>query len=208
MAGCPASDPSVVSAAPSRHEVGRRRQGLAARLDAVAENLRLGRRETPQRFIPLARACIAEPAKADGLVRFLVNDVLAEAVADESCAAAVRELLDRVRCAVERPSTDRTHSIVALGPAILAAAPRRHHRRSVHGHGWIAPDRRLLFLRAMLDDATGRSGRPSGNWYALWLAAAYAMSEYEVDHFETRGPVVEARVRRLARCAEALFGPA
>ncbi|QYU69426.1 hypothetical protein J4558_04585 [Leptolyngbya sp. 15MV] len=198
----------MLSAAQPAHQVFRRRPGVAARLDAVAENLRQGRRETPQRFIPLARACIAEPAKSDDLVRFPDNDVLAEAAAEESCTPAVRELVDRMRCAVEQPGTDRTHSVIALGPEILAAAPRRRHRRSVHGHGWIASDRRLLFLRAVLDDATGRSRRPRGSWYALWLATAYAMSEYETDHFEMHGPVVEARVRRLARCAGALFGPA
>lgn len=208
MAGRPASDPSVLSAAPPRHEVGRRRPGLSTRLDAVAESLGHGGRETPQRFIPLARACIAESAKADDLVRFLVSDVMGEAAADESCPPGVRDLLGRLRSAVEQPIADRTRSIIALGPEILAAAPRRRHRRSVHGHGWIASDRRLLFLRAVLDDATGRCRRPCGSWYALWLATAYAMSEYETDRFDMRGPVVEARVRRLARCAEALFGPA
>jgi hypothetical protein len=208
MAGRSASDPSVRSAAQTAHRAVRQRPGIAARLDAVAENLRQGRRETPQRFVPLARACIAEPAKSDDLVRFLVNDVLVEAAADASCTPAVRELVDRMRCAVEHPRTDRTPSVIALGPEILAAAPRRRHRRSVHGHGWIASDRRLLFLRAVLDDATDRSRRPRGGWYALWLATAYAMSEYETDHFEMRGPLVEARIRRLARCAEALFGAA
>jgi hypothetical protein len=208
MAGRSASDPSVLSGTQPAHQFVRRRPGVAARLDAVAENLRQGRRETPQRFIPLARACIAEPARSDDLVRFLVNDVLAEAAADESCTPAVRELVDRMRCAVEQASTDRTHSVIALGPEILAVAPRRRHRRSVHGHGWITSDRRLLFLRAVLDDAIGRSSRPRSSWYGLWLATAYAMSEYETDHFEMRGPVVEARVRRLARCAEILLGPA
>ncbi|MBR0682855.1 hypothetical protein GXW74_20345 [Roseomonas eburnea] len=198
----------MLSAAQTAHRAVRRRPGIAARLDAVAENLRQGRRETPQRFIPLARACIAEPARSDDLVRFLIDDVAAEAAADASCTPAVRALVDRMLCAVEQPSPDRTRSIIALGPEILAAAPRRRHRRSVHGHGWITADRRLLFLRAVFDEATGRSGRPRGRWYALWLATAYAMSEYETDHFEMRGPIVEARVRRLTRCAEVLLGPA
>ena len=172
---------------------------IAARLDMVAENLRLGLRETPQRFIPLAWACFARPGASDALVRFLVNDVTVEAADDASCPPAVRDLLGRFWTANERTDADRTPSIVALGPEILAAVPRRRRRRNIHSHGQIASDRRLLFLRAMLDHQVGREGRPSGGVFELVYGTAYAVSEYATDHFEMRGPAVEARVRRLSR---------
>lgn len=80
---------------------------------------------------------------------------------------------------------------------VLALAPRRRRRRSIHRHGKIALDRRLLLARAILDDAEWW-GRDDAAWYTLWLVTSYAMSDYNRDHFVTQGPNVERRVRRLA----------
>lgn len=169
-----------------------------ARLLWVADNLAAGRRETPQRFIPVAvHAARRGVAGRTALLRFLLADTLAEAESDGGCCPGVLDLLRRTSAAVDGHQTLGAAALAALGPAILALAPRRRRRRSVHCHGQITTDRRLLLLRAVLDDsADWTKGRPA--WHHLWLATAYAAAGYERDHFVLLGPAVERRVRRLA----------
>lgn len=175
--------------------------GLAGRLHRVAGNLAAGRRETPQRLIPLAAAIARSGEARLRLVRFLLAAALAEAEGDASCSPAVFDLLRRTSAAVARCEPTNVTPLQEVGAEVLAAAPRLHRRRSIHCHGQVASDRRLLLLRAVLDDSEAWSH--DGGWYTLWLAAAYAMSDYDHDHFVMLGPLVAARIGRLARWVEA-----
>lgn len=170
---------------------------LAARLERVADNLAAGRRETPQRFIPVARYAAEDAQRRLALVRFLLADALAEAPEEGEHSAAALTLLARIASAVGTEGDADTTAVCGLEGNVLALAPRIGRRRSTHCHGRIAADRRLLLARAVLDDARCW-GRDEVVWYTLWLAVSYAVSDYDRDHFVTLGPCVERRVRRLA----------
>jgi hypothetical protein len=176
---------------------------LAARLERVAENLAAGRRETPQRFIPVARHAAEDARLRLALVRFLLADALTEAAEEGEHSAMALALLARIAEAVGTEGDADLAALRALRDEVMALAPRRRRRRSIHCHGKITVDRRLLLARAVLDDAEAW-GRDGAGWYTLWLAASYAVSDYDRDHFVTVGPHVERRVRRLA----AWFGAA
>ncbi|MCB4825132.1 hypothetical protein [Roseicella aerolata] len=164
----------------------------------MADNLAAGRRETPQRFIPVARHAAEDGRRRLALVRLLLSDALTEACEEGEYSATALALLARVAAAVgsEGDEVDVT-ALRGLEGDVLALAPRIGRRRSIHCHGRIAADRRLLLARAVLDDAKAW-GRDGAAWYTLWLAISYAVSDYERDHFVTLGPRVERRVRRLA----------
>ena len=170
---------------------------LAARLDRVADNLAAGRRETPQRFIPVARHGAEDPRRLLALVRFLLADALAEAAEEGDHSATALALLARIAGAVGSEGPADATALRGLEGKVLALAPRIGRRRSIHCHGRIAADRRLLLARAVVDDASTWR-RDGAGWYTLWLAASYAVSDYDRDHFLMLGPRVEGRVRRLA----------
>ena len=165
---------------------------LAQRLSRVAEHLAAGRRETPQRFIPIATHATRHQ-RARPLLSFLLNDAATHAQTDPACTPPTRTLLTQaaLRIATDGPNwhSDFTH---ALGPAIQAAAPQTHRRRHIHCHGWTTPDRRLLLLRTVLNHGA------NPDRYDLTIATAYAMSNYDYDHFEMTGPAVATRIHRLA----------
>ena len=126
---------------------------LAARLDRVADNLAAGRRETPQRFIPVARHGAEDAERRLALVRFLLADALAYAAEEGEHAATALALLARLADAVGVQGEADMTALRGLESEVLALAPRIGRRRSIHCHGRIADDRRLLLARAVLDDA-------------------------------------------------------
>lgn len=73
---------------------------LVARLEHVADNLSAGHRETPQRFIPVARHAAEDAWRRLALVRFLLADVLSEASEEGEHSAAALALLARFASAV------------------------------------------------------------------------------------------------------------
>jgi hypothetical protein len=170
---------------------------LAARLERMADNLAAGRRETPQRLIPVARHAAEDARRRLALLRFLLADALTEATEEGEHSATALALLARIAEAVGMEGEAEFPALRALRAEVEALAPRRRRRRSIHCHGKITVDRRLLLARAVLDDAEAW-GRDGAVWYTLWLAASYAVSDYDRDHFVTLGPRVERRVRRLA----------
>jgi hypothetical protein len=189
---------------PPRH----RRGPVAARLFAVADRLAEGRRETPQRLHALAHHAARAPEMLDALLGFLLAETIAE-TGPEAGDAALRDLLERVARAVAAGGTDPADELGDLVAEVATLAPRRRRRRHVHCHGNIASDRRLLLLRAVLDIPAARAGPHLE--YVVWLALAYAVSDYDHDHFEMIGPRVERRLRRLAAWVAAwpgLDGPA
>ncbi len=146
----------------------------------------------------MARHAAEDGRRRLALVRFLLSDALTEACEEGAYSATALTLLARIAAAVgsEGDEVDVT-ALRGLESDVLALAPRIGRRRSIHCHGRIATDRRLLLARAVLDDAKAW-GRDGGGWYTLWLAISYAVSNYDRDHFVTLGPCVERRVRRLA----------
>lgn len=163
----------------------RPRASIADKLIAASDRLAAGLRETPQRFFPLAIAACRDDTVREKLVRHLLQTALSDAEADMSCPADVRDLLRNVAAAPD---------IRAFGADILALTPRQRYRRNRHSHSEVARHRYLLMLRAMLWDA--EAARKEA-WFLTW-AVAYAVSDYNADHFVFIGPEPERRLRRLA----------
>ncbi len=183
----------------------RRGHGMALpqRLRMMAIRLEAGLRETPQRFIPLAFhiARIDEAARRRFL-HFLVSDVQREAFASSTCPPAVLYLLARARHVVADASPECDERRRTLADDILAEEAPRRGRRHIHCHGAITSDRRLLFLRSAVSPDEADAFVPM----ALWRTIAYAMSDYDVDHFVMRGAHIAVRVRALAAWVEREIG--
>ena len=179
----------------------RRGHGMALpqRLRMMAVRLDAGLRETPQRFIPLAfHMTRVDETVRRRLLHFLISDVQREAMTSPTCPPRVLDLLDRARNIVadESPACDERRR--ALAKDILAQEMPRRRRRHIHCHGAITLDRRLLFLRA----AVPVEAADAFTSLNLWRAIAYAMSDYEYDHFVLKGPHIAVRVRALADWVE------
>jgi len=173
---------------------------LPQRMRMVAVRLEAGLRETPQRFMPVAAhvAGLGLHAKRR-FVLWLIEETLAEAAEDAGCPEDVRQLLAEA-CEVSRPNCrDRSARRQALREAVSLAAPRLRRRRSIHCHGAITRDRRLLFLRTIVAEREAQVFA----FETLCWTIAYAMADYHRDHFVMRGAGVGRRVRRLADWVEA-----
>lgn len=173
---------------------------LPQRLRLVAVRLEAGLRETPQRFVPVAHyvARLGMRAKRRFL-RFLVAEALVEAVVTPGCPDQVFDLLVKARDVLAERTEDRWARRQALVAEIAVAAPRLRRRRSIHCHGAIASDRRLLLLRSIVAEHEPDALTP----HALGWAIAYAMADYDRDHFVMQGKHLARRVQRLADWVEA-----
>lgn len=179
----------------------RRGRGIAlpARMRLVALRLEAGRRETPQRFLPVAAWVFRLPPPARRrFVDFLLALTAADAVLDTACPAPVLDLLRRA-ISLERRGSGSDHRRQALTDAIHTVAPPQRRRRSVHCHGQVVPDRRLLVLRGIVTDVERDAWEPA----VLRWTIAYAMADYDRDHFVMRGAHLAQRVRALAAWIEA-----
>lgn len=173
---------------------------LPQRLRMVAIRLEAGLRETPQRFVPVAAYVSGLGTRAkQRFMQSLIIETLVEAVLDPNCPEAVRRLLIEARDLTRADCTDRMGRRRALLEAVRLAAPPLRRRRSIHCHGAVTTDRRLLFLRAILTD---REDKAFGLATLRW-AIAYAMADYDHDHFVMQGAHLGRRVRRLADWVEA-----
>jgi hypothetical protein len=169
------------------------------RLRLVAVRLEAGLRETPQRFFPVAH-CVARlgmRAKRRFL-RFLVAEALVEAVVSPGCPDRVYDLLVKAQGVLAEGTEDRWARRQALVAEIAVATPRLRRRRSIHCHGAIASDRRLLLLRSIVTEHGPDALTP----HALGWAIAYAMADYDRDHFVMKGAHLARRVRALADWVE------
>lgn len=173
---------------------------LPQRLRLVAVRLEAGLRETPQRFVPVAHyvARLGMRAKRRFL-RFLVAEALVEAVVTPGCPDRVFALLVKARDVLAEGAEDRWARRQALVAEIAEAAPRLRRRRSIHCHGAIASDRRLLLLRSIVTEHGPDALTP----HALGWAIAYAMADYDRDHFVMKGLHLAPRIRALADWVEA-----
>lgn len=170
-------------------------------LRLVAVRLEAGMRETPYRFYSVALhvARLDLPTKRRFLA-FLAAEVHREAMSSNTSAPAVLDLLARAR---EVLSDSDSHASAgeqwqALAGDILAAETPRCRRRHIHCHGEVTSDRCLLFLRSLIpkDEADAFKG------FKLQLTIAYAMADYEYDHFVLKGSHIAARVRALVHWVE------
>lgn len=173
---------------------------LPQRLRLVAARLEAGLRETPQRFFPVAHyvARLGMRAKRRFL-RFLVAEALVEAVVTPGCSDRVLDLLVKARDVLAEGTEDLWARRQALVAEIAVAAPRLRRRRSIHCHGAIASDRRLLLLRSIVTEHGPDALTP----HALGWAIAYAMADYDRDHFVMKGPHLARRIRALGDWVEA-----
>ena len=168
---------------------------LSARLRLVAERLDGGLRETPQRFLPVAaRMASTEPGRQRSYLRFLVVETLADAAADPACSPQVLGFLIRVRQVLTGDAPAAAAQGQALAAEVEAVAPHRRRRRSIHCHGVVTEDRRLLLVQEAL---RGSATEAVGMW-TLYLATAYAVADYDRDHFVMRGRHIALRVRALS----------
>ncbi len=173
---------------------------LPQRLRMVAMRLEAGLRETPQRFVPVAAYVAGLGMRAKRrFMQSLIIETLIEAVQDPNCPEAVSRFLIEARDLTRADRTDRTGRRRALLEAVKLAAPPLRRRRSIHCHGAVTTDRRLLFLRAIL---TEREDQAFDVETLRW-AIAYAMADYDRDHFVMQGVHLGRRVRRLADWVEA-----
>lgn len=180
----------VDALAPKRRSRG---LGLPQQLRLVALRLEAGRRETPERFYGVAdfvRSLGATQKRR--FLHFLAAEALVEAAADPDCSPAVLDLLHRA-CGTLSTSRENDMEWQDLAHAILKADPRRRRRRHIHCHGETTTDRRLLVLRGLVMPASADAFLPR----ELPWTIAYAMSDYDQDHFVLIGPRPAARVRRL-----------
>ncbi len=166
---------------------------LAARLEQVADNLAGGRRETPQRFIPVARFATEDARRRLALVRFLVADALAEAADEGEHSAAALALLARTAAAVGMDGEPDLVALRGLEGDVLALAPRIGRRRSIHCHGWIAADRRLLLAR----DPRRRQGVGQARRRVVHAVARRVLRGVGLQ----RGLLRDAGAARRASCA-------
>lgn len=168
---------------------------LPQRLRLVAVRLEAGMRETPQRFFPVAEFVAGLGVRAKRrFLRFLVVEALVEAVVTPGCPERVLDLLAKAREVLAEGVADRSGRRRALVAEIAMATPPQRRRRSIHCHGAIASDRRLLLLRSIITENEPDALTP----HALRWAIAYSMSEYDRDHFVMRGAHLARRVRALA----------
>jgi hypothetical protein len=173
---------------------------LPQRLRLVAVRLEAGLRETPQRFVPVAEyvARFGMQAKRR-FVRFLIVETLREALLSPGCPEPVLDLLLKTHDVLTDAGRDRSARRRALVAEIAAAVPHRRRRRSIHCHGMIASDRRLLLLRAVMTEHEAGAFEV----HSLRWAIAYAMAGYDHDHFVMQGKHLARRVQRLANWIEA-----
>jgi len=173
---------------------------LALRLRLVAVRLEAGLRETPQRFIPAAAfVSRLEIHTKRQFLHFLVAEALAEAVSAADCSGQVLDLLTAAKEVLANNENGRAVRRDAVVAEIRAAAPPLRRRRSIHCHGAVTSDRRLLLLRAVMPPAEEDAFAP----HALLWAIAYAMAYYDRDHFVMQGAHLAQRVRLLASWVEA-----
>lgn len=168
---------------------------LPQRLRLIAVRLEAGMRETPQRFVPVAEFVTGLGIRAKRrFLRFLIIEALVEAVVTPGCPERVVDLLAKARDVLAEGGADRSGRRRALVAEIAMAAPPLRRRRSIHCHGAIATDRRLLLLRTVITE----NERDALTSHALRWAIAYAMSDYDRDHFSMIGVHLGRRVRSLA----------
>lgn len=136
------------------------------------------------------------------LLHFLVSGMLREAIASGMCPPTVLDLLARAREVVSDASPGAEERRSALAEAILAAEMPRGRRRHIHCHGAITSDRRLLFLRSLVPVEEADALTPLN----LWRVIAYAMSDYDYDHFVLKGAHIAVRIRALADWVEREIG--
>lgn len=180
----------VDALAPKRRSRG---LGLPRQLRLVALRLEAGKRETPERFHPVVQFVRSLGAtQRRRFLLYLATDTLHEALEDADASPTVVDLLQRARSVLSAPKVDE-NGWQDLAQAILDAEPRRRRRRHVHCHGAVTKDRRLLLLRGLV---MPREKDPF-LFYPLSWTIAYAMSDYDQDHFVLIGPRPAARVRRL-----------
>lgn len=211
-AGC-TDDPAARGAAPKpgmADPLARKRRGhgqpLPARLRLVAQRLEAGLRETPQRFVPVAyHVARLQPSLRRRFLSFLLSMTLMEAALDPSCPAPVLLLLQRAAELMESGHLPhRARRRDALADDIRAAMPRRRRRRSIHCHGVVTADRRLLVLGGIICAEGCDPCLPE----RLRWTIAYAMADYDGDHFVMRGVRSARRVRALADWLEAAMAEA
>ncbi len=158
---------------------------VAQRLRLMALRFDAGLRETPGRFLPLAYAVVhrGKPATRR-LLGFLVEQALDEASADKSCPAQLIELLAQAQIVLQHADGCDEGWRAQLAANILAAEPRRRRRRNVRSHGRVTQDRKLSLLRSLVPLREADLFRPP----LLCFTIAYAIAEYETDHFVLQGP--------------------
>lgn len=187
-----------------RNPLARKRRGrgmpLPSRLRLVALRLEAGMRETPERFFPVAGYAMRLSVRAQRrLLLFLVTLTLDDAAGDAACSDRVIDLLARSRDILARHGTNLSARRHVLLDDIEAAVPYMRRRRSVHCHGRIASDRRLLLLRSIMAEKESGALEPM----ALRWAFAYALADYDRDHFVMQGAHIGQRVRAMADWIEA-----
>jgi hypothetical protein len=167
--------------------------GLPQGLRLVALRLEAGLRETPERFYPVVQFVRGlGPSQKRRFLLYLATETLNEALEDSDTPPAVVDLLHRVCSELAAPDVDESRW-QDLAQAILDAAPHRHRRRHIHCHGAVTSDRRLLVLRGLVMPR----GKDPFRFFPLSWTIAYAMSDYDKDHFVLIGPRPARRVRRL-----------
>lgn len=168
---------------------------LAARMRLVALRLDAGLRETPQRYGPLARWAVRQGQCCEPLARFLVAEAVASLAVEPAGHPNLPNLLRQSAAWLAAAPDAMSAEVLLL--LVLMDAPMVRHRRSIHCHGWRTADRRLLLLRALL---VAHHRRPDAWGQAFYLeqAIAYAIADYDRDHFEMIGPGPAARAHRLA----------
>lgn len=173
------------------------------RLRLVAQRLEAGLRETPQRFIPTSFYIerLDQPAKRRFL-EFLVAAVYQEAASSLHTPPTILALLARTQDVISRWDGETEAELDLVAEAIVAVEPPRYRRRHIYGHGSITSDRRLLFLRSVVPAARFSGARPAEpehfEYFKWWRTIAYAMADYDYDHFVMKGAHIAARVHALA----------
>ena len=194
-----------MSATPPRRPI-RPTALLSIRYRDVADLVRAGHRETPQRFRPLAWRLARAPGEG-GRIWSLFDDILRSLLAefrqDPGRPTELRTLIDRVRLLVEEHfDWQETFKLYA---EVVALAPHRRRRRSIHCHGEVAPDRVLLVLRTMLPPLAFVAMKPywprtdAGTLaWSIENIVAYYVADYDRDHFVMTGPAVAERFWLIA----------
>lgn len=186
---------------------------LSSRYQWMADRIDAGHRETPQRFRPLAFRLLRESvdgARIESLCAFVLAQVAYEGGAwPEGHPSALPALVRRARSLLLLRQDAGT--LAALQADVLALAPERYRRRSIHCHGRVASDRALLVLRTMLPVlgmllswVTPEEAEPA---WSIETFVAYYVSDYAYDHFVFTGPAAAARCRLIAAwCERAMPG--
>ncbi len=167
---------------------------IPQRLRLVALRLEAGLRETPERFYPFAHFVLRfDTQQRRRFLFFLASEALHEASSSGGCSPVVLDLLERACHHFAGGYRSDTEERQQLTCDILAAERPKRRRRHVHCHGQITADRWLLLLRGLVTAVEAETFRP---YYLAWTIA-YAMADYDYDHFVMKGPAPAQRVRRL-----------